>query len=74
MATHTIRQAESIAIPGISRKNIERIGEFISAVAEDLRVHVGIPFGNYSEGKPPESVSPMEKAVFDVYRWGHLPI
>ena len=70
MATQTIRQREIKAIPGISRTNIEQVGEFISAVGEVLRLYFGAPFGIYTEVKPLESFSPREKAVIDAYRWG----
>ena len=68
MATQAIRQVETIAIPGVS--TIERVGEFISAAGESLRLYIGAPFGIYAEGKLPESFSPREKAVIDAYRWG----
>ena len=71
MATQTIPQQETTAIPGISRKNIERAGELISAVGEVLSLFISAPFGTHPEVKPPESMTPTEKAVTDAFRWGN---
>ena len=68
MAAQTIRQREANAIPGVSRKTIERIGEFISVVGEVLMINIRAPFVAYAQGKRPESFSPREKAVIDPYR------
>ena len=74
MATQTIRQHETQSIPGISRKNIERFGDFITALGEFLGPYLCAPFVAYAEGQRPESISPMEKAGIDAYRWEiHLP-
>jgi len=70
MATQIIRQRETSAIPGISGDKIERVREFISAVGEVLRLHIGAPYGTYAVGKPSESISPTEKAVIVAYSWG----
>ena len=70
MATQTIRQQETTAIPGISRKNIERAGEHISAVGKVLSLFIFAPLGTHPEVKLSESMTPMEKAVTDAFRWG----
>jgi len=70
MATQTIRQRETIAIPRVSGNKLERVGEFISVVVDVLRPYVCAPLVAYAERKLPETYAPMEKVVFDAYRWG----
>ena len=73
MATQIIQQRETRGIPEVSRINRGRVGEFFSALGEVIRLHIGAPYGTYAVGKPPESISPTEKAVIDAYGWGmHL--
>ena len=74
MATQIIRQQGANAIPGISRNNVERVGEFIGVVGEVLRLHFGAPFGTYAEWKFPENFSPREKSIVDTFRWGIPPL